>query len=121
MMLPRPEQVTFDDLREVLAVLPFRIGNPSNVIREPLPGDSPPKYEELDFPPEYDEASMLPAIEEVVTASNGTSSDEVTSEATTSLTSATQSDLLNETQSTTEIEVKVDEQSDREPSSVSNK
>lgn len=105
MMLPRPEQVTFDDLRDMLAILPFRVRNQNNIIRDPLPGDSPPKYEELDFPPQYDEATMPPAIEEVVPTPSGTSSDEVSSTTTT-----TQSEIVNETQSTTNIEVKVEEQ-----------
>ena len=30
-----------------MAILPFRVRNQNNIIRDPLPGDSPPKYEEL--------------------------------------------------------------------------
>jgi len=115
MMLPRPEQVTFDDLRDMLAILPFRVRNQNNIIRDPLPGDSPPKYEELDFPPQYDEATMPPAIEEVVPTPSGTSSDEVSS---TTTTTTTQSEIVNETQSTTNIEVKVDEQAEMVPTST---
>ena len=69
----------------------------------------------LDFPPQYDEATMPPAIEEVVPTSSGTSSDEVSS---TTTTTTTQSEIVNETQSTTNIEVKVDEQAEMVPTST---
>ena len=71
----------------------------------------------LDFPPQYDEATMPPAIEEVVPTSSGTSSDEVSSTSTTT-TTTTQSEIVNETQSTTNIEVKVDEQAEMVPTST---
>lgn len=61
MLLPRPEQVTIDVMRDILAGLPFRGGN-NNVVTESPPGDLPPKYEELDFPPQYDEVSMSPVL-----------------------------------------------------------
>ena len=64
----------------------------------------------LDFPPQYDEATMPPAIEEVVPTPSGTSSDEVSS------TTTTQSEIVNET--TTNIEVKVDEQAEMVPTST---